>query len=700
MEASTEPAVRQPAAQAGGTRSGPHPFAHLDAQLALLYRRVMGVFTAAKQRFVVHLRPEDVTEALRADPLGEPVTADQVAEALRSLEGWGNLRADPDTSRVTTVEDFYRARYLYQLSREGEAAERALALYEAELGRRGELQAVALEDIRVRLRALAALPADPDPAVVHNLLLELIGRLDSLAANASAFMGSLQRTIDLTEIDEEAFLAYKDRLIGYLERFVSELVVKAYNIESVLRQLAAGGPGRVEQLLRLAAQREAADVAPGDAPSDAPADGRDAAGAERRAATERKLEQWRARWSGLASWFVTADRQHPSQAELLLNRTRQAIPDLLATISMLQERRTGRSDRSADFRALARWFAETVSDADAHRLWRAAFGLSPARHLTAEPTAEPPEVPAGTSWLNAPRTEIAPRLRATGRYQRRGQQKRVRDRSAEREHLARQVAAEREQAELARARLVTGRPARLSELGKLDSAEFALFLRLLGDALAAGPPGADGAIRTRTTDGTMEIVLRPLPGAGIAEIVTPGGVMRGPDHELTITDCTGMAGSPVAAARPAGSPFAAARPAGSPFAAARPAGSPVAAARPAGSPVAAARPAGSPVAAARPAGSPVAAARPAGSPFAAARPAGSPVAAARPAGSPVAAARPAGSPVAAARPAGSPFAAARPANGPVATARPAGDPVPADLDPVSAGLGAVSPAAGAGQEVA
>ena len=73
-----------------------------------------------------------------ADPLAEPVTTEQVNEALRSLQIWGNLRADPDTSRVTTVEDFYRARYLYQLSREGEAAERALALYEAELARRGD----------------------------------------------------------------------------------------------------------------------------------------------------------------------------------------------------------------------------------------------------------------------------------------------------------------------------------------------------------------------------------------------------------------------------------------------------------------------------------------------------------------------------------------------------------------------------------
>jgi uncharacterized protein (TIGR02677 family) len=508
----------------------------------------MGVFTAAKERFVVHLRPEDVAEALGHDPHAEPVSPEHVEDALRSLQQWGNLRADPDTSRVTTVEDFYRARYLYQLSREGEAAERALALYEAELGRRGELQAVALEDIRVRLRALHDLPEDPDPAVVHNLLLELVGRLDSLAANASAFMGSLQRTIDLQEIDEEAFLAYKDRLISYLERFVSELVVKAFDIEGVLRKLDASRPGRVDALLRLAAEREAADVAPEAEPSPGIAaaqaapkqpgcePGGPVGEAHERQAGQRKLAEWRARWSGLASWFITADRRHPSQAELLRSRTRQAIPDLLATISVLQERRNGRSDRSADFRALARWFAETSSEADAHRLWRAAFGLTPSRHLTADATAEPPEVPASTSWLDAPQTEIAPRLRATGRYSHRGYQKRVADRSAQREHLARQVEAEREQADLARLRLATGRPTRLSDLGTLDSDEFALFLRLLGEGLAAGPPGPDGVIRTHTADGTLEITLRPLPGAGLAEIVTPDGVMRGPDHELTITD--------------------------------------------------------------------------------------------------------------------------------------------------------------------
>jgi uncharacterized protein (TIGR02677 family) len=529
-------------------RAGPRPFAHLDAPLHELYRAIMTVFRDGKQRFVVHLRPEDVAADLRR-AAGPAAGQEQVDDALVKLEEWGNLRANPDTSRVTTVEDFYRTRYLYQLSREGEAAERALEVYDREMTRRAELQAVALEDIRLRLRALRELPAEPDPAVVHSLLLELSGRLDSLAANATAFMGSLQRTIELQDVDEETFLAYKDRLISYLERFVSELVVKSHDIAATLRGIDASRAGH---LLRIAARREAADVAPGAEPPEGEATGNagpwtgassspsTAPAADPVAADDpvaEKLRDWKNRWSGLWSWFVD-DGPHQSQATMLRKRARKAIPDLLGTISVLQERRAGRSDRSADFRALARWFAEAPDAADAHRLWRVAFGLSPSRHLTGEAETGADAVTAGTSWLAAPPVVIAPRLRATGQYQRRGGPVRIRDRSAEREHLARQVRAEREQTEAARSALATGAPTRLSELGVLGDGEFRLFLRLLGEALSAGPPGPDGTIRTRTSDGTMEIVLRPLDSGPAAEISTDDGVLRGPDHEIVITDLT------------------------------------------------------------------------------------------------------------------------------------------------------------------
>jgi uncharacterized protein (TIGR02677 family) len=502
----------------------PRVFTHVDAPLGEVYRRVMRAFVASKRRFVVHLRPEDVAEALRADG-GESLPDEAVGRALASLEEWGNVRADPDTSRVTTLEDFYRPRYLYQLSREGEAAERALEVYEQEIGRRGELQAVALEDIRIRLRALRDLAGQgaPDAAVVHNLLLELAGRLDSLAANAGAFMGSLQRTIDLQDVEEEAFLAYKDRLIAYLERFVSELVVKAYDIAGTLGVIDAD---QVEALLRMAAEREASDVAPDAA-------GPSASTRPMGAAAEIKLAEWRRRWSGLRAWFV-GDPRHPSQAALLRQRARQAIPDLLATIGLLQERRSGRTDRSADFRELARWFAQCPSDADAHRLWRAAFGLSTARHLT----GLPPEgtTSAATRWQDAPPVTIAPRLRATGQYQRRGAPSRVADRSADRSRLAALVAAERAQTEAARVRLATGRPTRLGEIGRLDREEFALLLRLLGEALSAGPPGADGTIRTITSDGSVEITLTAQPDAGVVALHTLDGVLYAPEHEIVIVD--------------------------------------------------------------------------------------------------------------------------------------------------------------------
>ncbi|MDQ1289112.1 MAG: hypothetical protein QG622_2678 [Actinomycetota bacterium] len=499
-------------------------FDHVTAPKAGLYRAVMQVFVDHKRRFVVHLRPEDVARDLAGPGLEE------IEKALGALAAWGNLRADPDTSRVASVEDFYRRRLLFQLSREGEAAERALATFEAEITRRGELQSVALEDIRLRLRSLHGLlgAADPDPAVVHNLLLELTSRLDSLAANASAFMGGLQRVIDLQDLDEEAFFAYKDRLIAYLERFVADLVQKSYDIRRTLQVFSAEP---LDALLAVAARREAGDAVP---------DGDDAPDP-----VAVRLAEWRLRWSGLASWFIGTQLQ-PSQSELLRRRASRAVPDLLAAIRLLQERRTGRSDRSADYRTLALWFAQ-AGDGEVHQLWRAAFGLGPARHLTgvaglAPDGGEPPAaVPAGTSWLDAPVVEVAARLRQTGHYQRRGQLARVSDRSGARAELATRVLAERAQAEQARRRVATGRPTRLADLGGPDglgAGELTLFLRLLGDALAAGPSDPDGTVRTVTSDGSYEVTLVPVPDGPVIAVRSSEGVIWAVDHTITIVDRT------------------------------------------------------------------------------------------------------------------------------------------------------------------
>jgi len=504
------------------------PFAHLSAPNAALYRDVLLAFARARDRFIVHMRPEDVV----AD-LGRPGETDEVVAALQKLVEWGNLRADPDTSRVTTVADFHRARYLYQLTMAGQAAEQAIAVYEEAIGKRGSLQSVALADIAAQLRSLADMAdqeTDLDPAKVHLLLLGLAERFAGLADNAQAFMASLRRVIDFADGDVDAFVAYKQRLIDYINRFIADLANRGAEIATVLARIESAG---VERLLSVAARREAADAVP-DLPE---ADQEDAYAA----AVAESLNDWRNRWRGLRDWFVSVDSRHPSQARLLRGAAVTAITQLIDTVAAFNERRSGRSDRSADFRTLARWFAEAPDDTAAHALWRAAFGLTPARHLTVTPDTvaewEQERPPPNTPWREAPPVRISPQLRKTGSYERRGRPNRVADRADQRQLLAAQAAREAAETSAARKRLCTNGPVLLSELGVLDTRAFRLFLGLLGDALSARLPG-DTEAHTTTGDGTMEIRLSLVPDGGTVAIPTEDGELRGPQHVVEIVDLT------------------------------------------------------------------------------------------------------------------------------------------------------------------
>src|SRR5260370_11110643 len=130
-------------------------FRHVSADKAAFYRCIMDVFAAANRQYRLQLRPDEVlAEAAWSDtaPRREDVTT-----ALTQLAAWGNLESQPDTAGVSSLSDFYRARFLYRLSQGGEAVESALAVFLHTLRRRSELQTVALEDIASRLLALQEL---------------------------------------------------------------------------------------------------------------------------------------------------------------------------------------------------------------------------------------------------------------------------------------------------------------------------------------------------------------------------------------------------------------------------------------------------------------------------------------------------------------------------------------------------------------
>lgn len=162
-------------------------FRHVSAEKAEFYRCVMDVFAAAKRQYRLQLRPDEVLAEARWPE--RPPRLEEVNAALAQLAEWGNLESYPDTARVSSLGDFYRARFLYRLSQGGEAVESAMAVFAQTLQRRAELQTVALEDIASRLQALHTLAgeADSDAAKIHETLRDLVRVFEGLAENAQRY---------------------------------------------------------------------------------------------------------------------------------------------------------------------------------------------------------------------------------------------------------------------------------------------------------------------------------------------------------------------------------------------------------------------------------------------------------------------------------------------------------------------------------
>ncbi len=497
------------------------PFAYLDAEKTHLYRALMGLFVEAKAHFLIHLRAAEILAGLGEHLGNTDNLPGEVDSALLQLCEWGNLRRTQDTD-VRTVEEFYRPRYLYQLTREGEAAERAVRAYEDIIVHPGELQTAALGVIREQLQSLLtqADSAEIDVKKIHLTLSTLRTYFDQLTTKAQIFIGSIQRAIDLHGYEIDVFILYKEKLIDYLERFIGELLIAADEIARIIHQLEHAD---IERMLQAAAAHDLVDAM--------------TAGPDELQKAER---EWVLRWAGLTKWFVTT-KDTPSQADTLRSCARSAIPSLLIAISGIHDRRVAKCDRPTDLKLLARWFAQAESDAEAHRLWRAAFALNSARHLridalTLDARDQNP-VALTASWLQSDPILISPRLRTTGEQHRRGRPANVIDRTAEKERLALLAQQEADQIEAARQRIATNQLTKLSDFSLLNRSEFQLLLDLLGKALAS-QKAPDAKVVTASSDGSLEISLWPTDDHAQATIVTSDGDFRGRDYYLQIRDLT------------------------------------------------------------------------------------------------------------------------------------------------------------------
>ncbi|WP_434449441.1 TIGR02677 family protein [Lentzea sp. E54] len=442
---------------------------------AELHTAVIRAFGVANEHLETVLSADDVQQRLRGVGWSEQVTDDELQASLTALRQWGLLDA---------------TQHRYGLTKLGEAAYVGIQHAVHSLTSSGSLQTAVLDAIADRLDELTN-PRNDRHA--FTTLMELEGHLEALKTGTTRFNADLQRLLRDEETDLATFQDVKRTTITYLRDFIADLDARKQGIRKTIGKI---DPAELHERARN--------------------------GADLYQSHELWLRQRTANWNSLKAWFDNVDE--------LQDVSRKAIVQLLRVLDRISEQRKKPTNTAADFRALARWFASTETEDEAHELFNAAFGLWPARHAHLA-HADGELIPSGEPWHNTPPVPVSPQLRKTGKQEHIGSAGKVRNVDEVRRNRRIQAQQEREELEYAWRQIQTDGPVRISTLTTLDHDTFHRLIDLVGRALGSDPDST-GTRTAGTSDGRMQINLRNA--RGWATMTTQKGTLSGPDYVIDV----------------------------------------------------------------------------------------------------------------------------------------------------------------------
>ncbi|MDL5154954.1 TIGR02677 family protein [Actinomycetospora termitidis] len=467
------------------------------------YRWILAVFAGT---FFAELTPGEV--AARLAEAGHELDEATVKIRLDQLRTWGNLEVSASVGQVGTVEDYYRRRDRYLITRVGQEVHDLVEGVLAQVDDVRDVSLGRLEQLRAALDTLSGLDAATAPP---DRLAEAVRAVFdphvAFSAEITQFFAAINQWQSRFDLDEDEFAFFSEVLIGYVGERLETLRRSARPIAGLLVEL---GPV-VGTIVDRAADGLAARVA--------------AAGLSA-VRVRREPGGATADWDNLASWFVSTPGR-PSRVQTLERDAVDAVRTLTQNLTRLSRTGTAGSSRRVDFLRLAGFFAHAPAPR-AHELAAAAFGLYGARHLGVAGGDDTDPVDPTVSWWDAPVATVPVSLRERGDTTSRGRTSRVQDRTQERRHLLARKAEVEKRAAAARAELLEsgadGFAARLSEPALRE------LQRVLTRAVAdLGPDSSSGSI---VLDG-VRCEVRREPGT-TTSVPTHAGALRVEGLVLTV----------------------------------------------------------------------------------------------------------------------------------------------------------------------
>ena len=389
------------------------------------YRAIMSVLA---DTFFSEFTPEDV--AARLADSGHGLDEFNIGERLESLRRWGNLTVSSAVGNPASIDDYYRRRNRYLITRAGQEVHQ---IVEVVLTRIDAVTDVSTGRLRALLEALERLSAlDPhqtDPDMLGEATRAVFDPHEAFTSEITQFFAAInqwQSRYDLTA-DELRFFA--DVLVGYVGDRLDEIERASRPIGHRLADLSDRFPTLTQRASRGLAGRV------------------DAAGLSSSVAIRHRAGSRIADWEHLCSWFLRQSGR-PSRIEALTREAIAAVRTLTLNLTRLSRSGIGSASRRADFLRLAQLFA-AAAPGEAPRFAVAAFGIATANHYGAISSDAGDPVPVTTSWWDAPRADVAISIRERGDTTPRGRISPMPDRTRQRALL--QQRREKERAARARA---------------------------------------------------------------------------------------------------------------------------------------------------------------------------------------------------------------------------------------------------------
>jgi uncharacterized protein (TIGR02677 family) len=461
-------------------------FRYLTAEESADYLAIMDLFSAT---LLTDLSAVEVTTQLAER--GLPLDRDLVEARCRQLVSWGNLVPSVRDAKVSTVAEYLRSRSRYQVSKLGGRVHRdAVAILHASDGAREVARELLGQIVQSLDRILAILDRQEiDADALAGEVTTVFGNQRLFTDSVRDFYAYLAGILSRYDLGGEEYAQFKELLLVYIDLITADV-----------NRHAPAVAHRIGLVLKLCDPLlETLATLPGlTLPDGTPA--------------ERAPGRTQADWEELAYWYDTGGASGPEQLRAAAG---QALGQLITNAKRLLDSSGTGFSRRADFLRLARWFGASDDDG-AHRLYAAAFGAYPSRHLLFGPEEPDPRIGPTTSWWDSDPVHVPVSLRERGDRAMRGRSSRVPDPTADRLRLTAEAQREAEQRQAAAAELAL--------TGSLHGAAISpaarnLLLDLVADLLAGN--------RDETADHDVGLRLRAIPG--------PDTVVTSPDGTTTFT---------------------------------------------------------------------------------------------------------------------------------------------------------------------